>query len=135
MTEEDVGSLASAGVVAKLSNTVLVVEDDVLIRLAISAHLRDAGYRVIEAVTADEARTTLLTGEPVMLVFSDINLPGPWQGTDLAAWVRSDFPEIKVILTSTAFHQVAGLPACDLFIPKPYLPEEIAEQIRKLVKG
>jgi len=126
-------SLAGAGTLAKLANTVLVVEDDVLVRLAIAAHLRDIGYRVIEAVTAEEARTAIETGEPVILLFTDINLAGLWQGTDLAAWVHAEYPQMKVILTSSAFHNVAGLPGCDGFIPKPYLPDEVAEQVKKLV--
>jgi len=126
-------TLSSAGIMAKLSQTVLVVEDDVLIRLATAAHLRDAGYRVIEAVTAEEARAAIASGEPVMVIFTDINLAGKWQGPDLAAWARSEFPAVKVIMTSSAFHSVAGLSACDRFIPKPYQPEEVAEQVKKLV--
>jgi CheY-like chemotaxis protein len=128
-------SLAGVGALAKLSNTILVVEGDVLVRLATAAHLRDAGYRVVEAITAEEARAAIETGEPVALVFSDINLPGKWQGTDLAGWVHAAFPAVKVILTSSAFHTLAGLRGCDHFVPKPYLPEEIAALVRKLGGG
>jgi DNA-binding NtrC family response regulator len=124
-------SLAGVGALAKLSDTILVVEGDVLVRLATAAHLRDAGYRVVEAITAEEARAAIETGD-VALVFSDINLPGRWQGTDLAGWVHAEFPAVKVILTSSAFHTVAGLRGCHHFIPKPYLPEEIAALARKL---
>jgi len=127
------GTFANAGTMAKLSQTVLVVEDDVLVRLAIAAHLRDVGYRVVEAVTAEEARAAMSGGEPVMLIFTDINLAGKWQGTDLAAWVHAEFPAVKVIMTSSAFHSVAGLSACDRFIPKPYQPQEVAEQVKNLV--
>jgi CheY-like chemotaxis protein len=113
--------------------TVLVVEDEVLVRVAIGAHLRDRGYRVIETGTAEEARAALETGEPIALVFSDINLPGAWQGTDLAAWLRGFAPEVKVILTSSAFHSLAGLKSCDSFLPKPYLAEEVTASVEELL--
>jgi DNA-binding response OmpR family regulator len=113
--------------------TVLVVEDDVLVRVATAADLRDAGYRVIETATAEEARTALETDEPIALVFSDINLPGVWQGTDLARWVRDVAPGVKVILTSSAFHTVAGLKTCDGFVPKPYLTQEVTAGVKRLL--
>src|SRR5262245_65212110 len=53
--------------------TVLVVEDDVLVRMPIAQYLRDCGYKVIEAVSADEAMTVLLHRETVVdIVFSDL---------------------------------------------------------------
>jgi len=119
--------------IARSATTVLVVEDDVLVRFATAADLRDAGYRVIEAATAEEARTALETREPVALVFSDIDLPGAWQGTDLARWLRDYAPGVKVILTSSAFHAIAGLKTCDGFLPKPYLAEEVTANVKKLL--
>jgi len=113
--------------------TVLVVEDDVLVRVATAADLRDAGYRVIETATAEEARTAIETKEPIALIFSDINLPGAWQGTDLARWARERMPDVKVILTSSAFHTVAGLKSCDGFMPKPYLIQEVAAGVKRLL--
>jgi CheY-like chemotaxis protein len=70
-------------VLAKTENqkTILVVEDDVLVRMPISQYLRDCGYRVIEAVNADEAMAVLLHREtPIDLVFSDIEMPGSIDG-------------------------------------------------------
>jgi CheY-like chemotaxis protein len=48
---------------AVVQETILVVEDDVLIRMPIAQYLRDCGYRVIEAVSADEAMTVLMHKE------------------------------------------------------------------------
>jgi CheY-like chemotaxis protein len=113
--------------------TVLVVEDNVLVRLDVAARLRDAGYRVIETASAEEARTAVETREPVALVFADINLPGTWQGTDLAAWLHTNFSAVKVILTSSAFHTLTGLKGCDGFLSQPYLAEEVVASVKKLV--
>jgi CheY-like chemotaxis protein len=111
---------------------VLVMEGDVLVRLAIAEHLRDAGYRVIETATGEEAHATLEMGADVDLVFADIDLPGPWQGTQLVGWLRTQLPGIKVILTSCAFHNLVGA-GCDGFIAKPYLPTEVATYIETLL--
>jgi response regulator RpfG family c-di-GMP phosphodiesterase len=70
--------------------TVLVVEDEVFIRLVISEYLRDCGYRVIEAANADEALIVLEHLEiAVDVVFSDIEMPGSIGGFDLANWLRT----------------------------------------------
>lgn len=62
---------------------VLIVEDEVLIRAPLAEHLREAGFNVIEANTADEAWSCLQTGMPVDLVFSDIRMPGSMDGLEL----------------------------------------------------
>jgi len=57
--------------------TILVVEDEVLVRMPISQYLRDCGYRVIEAANAQEAVTVLSHEETVVdVVFTDIEMPG-----------------------------------------------------------
>lgn len=109
--------------------TVIVVEADAVVRLATAEGLRDADFRVIETGTAEEARDALQAGQTVAAIFADIDLPGMWQGTHLAAWTRAHFPRVKTILTSGAFHTVSGLKGCDRFVPKPYQPKEIAEQV------
>ena len=70
-----------------VQETILVVEDDVLVRIPIAQYLRDCGYKVIEAVSADEAMTVLLHREIVVdVVFSDIEMPGSVDGFGLAKW-------------------------------------------------
>jgi hypothetical protein len=70
MTADNDPSPASAG-------TVLVVEDEVLLRLVISEYLRDSGYKVIEATNADEAIVVLQQPQlAVDVIFSDIEMPG-----------------------------------------------------------
>lgn len=82
--------------------TVLLVEDEVLIRMSISRQLRDCGYGVIEAANADEALVVLQHGEiKVDIVLTDIEMPGSLDGFALANWVRKNRPELEVILAGT----------------------------------
>jgi len=111
--------------------TILVVEDDVLVRIDIAGHLRDSGYRVLEAAHAEEARDIFRGKEPIEIVFSDINLPGQWKGIDLARWLRREFPDVRVILTSGEAWSVTN--DCDVFVAKPYRPDEIATHIKRLL--
>src|SRR4029079_16737649 len=77
---------------------VLVVEDEVMIRLAIAGHLRRSGYRVLEASTGEDAQRATDSGEPVSLVFADINLGHGITGLDLARWLPETHPQIRILL-------------------------------------
>ena len=79
---------------------ILVVEDNDKVREATVSRLESLGYAVLEAKTGPEAITLLESGEAVSLVFSDIVMPGGMTGYDVAEWVRSMKPELKVLLTS-----------------------------------
>lgn len=108
---------------------VLVVEDEVVLRMAVCAHLRDAGFVVIEAVDAGEAVDLLSANRSISLVFSDINMPGPADGNDLAAWIASRYPDIKVLLTSGVARE-GGPP----FIGKPYSFIELQRRIEAMLR-
>jgi DNA-binding response OmpR family regulator len=84
---------------AAKARTILVVEDEVLIRMAVADYLRECGYRVLEASNAAEA-IKLLDAQPVDLVFTDVDMPGEMDGFGLAHWVRDHAPGIPVIITS-----------------------------------
>jgi CheY-like chemotaxis protein len=98
---------------------VLVIEDEVLIRIAIAEHLRAAGLSVIETVNADEAWSYLKSGGRVDLIFSDIAMPGTMDGLALAKRVKEKFPEIPIVLTS-GNAQYAADNIIARFLPKPY---------------
>jgi CheY-like chemotaxis protein len=115
------------------SETILIVEDEVLIRFDVADYLRGCGYRVIEAGNASEAMAILQSGHRIDLVFTDVQLPGSMDGFALARWVRMHQPEIKVILTSGAARsaQVAGHLCEDGPLEKkPYEPQQLLERIR-----
>jgi DNA-binding NtrC family response regulator len=117
--------------------TVLVVEDEVLIRLAVSDYLRECGYQVIEASNADEAVRVLSADIKVDVVFSDVNMPGSIDGFGLAQWVRRERAHVKVILASGAARSAqaaGGLCEKGPFLRKPYAHAELERQIRALLE-
>jgi CheY-like chemotaxis protein len=86
---------------AEVRNSILLVEDEVLIRMMIADKLREAGHTVIEASNADEALEVLRHSSiGVRVVLSDIQMPGAMDGVGLAREVRSRYPVIKIVLTS-----------------------------------
>ena len=75
--------------------TVLVVEDEMMVRMPIAEYLRDCGYTVLEAADASEAIATINAEGPVSLVFSDIRMPGKMDGFGLAEWFQSHYPRCR----------------------------------------
>ncbi len=115
---------------------VLVVEDEVLVRMVIAEYLRDCDYVVIEAGSAAEAIALFKADVEVDVVFSDIQMPGNMDGFGLAQWVRQNRPGVKVILTSGAAS--AADKASDLcedgpLLQKPYESEEVGRRIKQLL--
>jgi CheY-like chemotaxis protein len=101
------------------TETILLVEDEVLIRTILAEEIRSQSVTVIEASTADEAWAYLTAGGQADLVFSDIHMPGSMDGLELARRIKADFPDIKVIITSgNAGTHSPGDKAS--FLPKPY---------------
>lgn len=115
--------------------SVLVVEDEWLVSDLISSVLAHEGYEVQVASNAAEALEYLKSGNPPDLLFTDINLDGKMNGSELARCARKIHPEIPVVYTSgrpSKFDretQVAG----SAFFPKPYNPYEVARLVAKAV--
>jgi CheY-like chemotaxis protein len=114
---------------------VLVVEDDVLIRVATAQYLRGSRFEVLEAVNVDEAVRILYANKAVQVVFTDVRLPGPRSGIDLLEIVRRDFPHARVLFTSgiVSADELAG--ADVTFIRKPYFLFEVERHIKALLAG
>jgi DNA-binding NtrC family response regulator len=116
--------------------TILVVEDDILVRMPIAQYLRDCGYKVIEAVNAAEAMEVLSHQETaVHVVFSDIEMPGAVDGFGLAKWIREHRPGLDVLLAGTLPRAVEGAKElCDEGpVPKPYEAQTVHNHIRRLL--
>ncbi len=116
--------------------TVLVVEDEVLIRLATAEYLRECGFTVYEAGNVDEAQAIFAAALPVDIVFSDVQMPSELDGFGLARWVRATHPGVPIILTSGVARLAAdAADLCDQapFVEKPYDHRAIAECIRVLL--
>lgn len=101
--------------------TVLVVEDEALIRLAIVDEMEVAGFQVFEADSAAAAIAIIERHADIRMIFTDIDMPGTMDGLKLAAFVRDRWPPIKIIVTSGRFIPGAGeLPPGVPFVAKPY---------------
>lgn len=120
---------------ADAKRVILIVEDEIIIRSVVAEHLRDANFTVIEAANAAEAIAVLSTQTGIDLVFSDITMPGEMDGLGLARWLQDRRAEIPVLMTSGAA-AIPDSPSSFVnmpFVRKPYLLEEIEDQIRRLL--
>jgi CheY-like chemotaxis protein len=118
------------GAASALPPSILVVEDELFIRMVVSDELRDAGYSVIEAVNGDEALTILNSGATIDLLFTDVSMPGSIDGLGLVAFARASFPNLPVVVTS-AHLLPADFVACGTpFLSKPCPIEQTLEMIR-----
>jgi CheY-like chemotaxis protein len=115
--------------------SVLLVEDEFLLRWPAGEYLRDAGYRVIEASTAGEAIAVLASGTRVDLVFSDVNLAEDMSGHALAGWLATNRPSIPMLLTSADRHELHRVApsAMRATVAKPYDLSAVAERIRGML--
>jgi CheY-like chemotaxis protein len=125
------GERLRLGQAARTDRAVLVVEDEVLVRLMIAEELRSAGYEVIEAATADQALDVLAHISDVSIVISDIRMPGSMDGVEFARLVRSEYPATRIVLTSGNFPNVAV--DHDGFFLKPYDPRKMVDHIKSLI--
>jgi two-component sensor histidine kinase/ActR/RegA family two-component response regulator len=82
------------------STNVLVVEDEMVLRMRAVDIVEDAGFTAVEAVNADEALSILESRSDISLLFSDIQMPGSMDGLKLAHAVHHRWPSIKIILVS-----------------------------------
>ncbi len=121
---------------AEKQATILVVEDEVLTRVASSDYLRSCGYRVLEASSGAEAQTLFTSGEPIRVLFTDIQLPGEIDGQSLASWVETKHPHVRIIMASAgpditkrAEEREVGRP----LLAKPYAFEVLLFHIRRLI--
>ncbi len=116
--------------------TVLVVEDESLIRMDVVGCLEEAGFQVIEAANSDDAIHILELRDDIRLVFTDVDMPGSMDGLKLASFIRDRWPPIKLIVTSGHVPVTeAGLPSGARFFAKPFRGSQVVEAIAELVQG
>lgn len=119
-------------------HTVLVVEDESMVRMPIVEYLRDCGYHVVEACDASEAIAATDAEGSVSVVFSDIRMPGKMDGFALAEWFRSHHPHVPVLLTSgySGTRSVTSTVSSESqFISKPYSQTQVARRIAALLQS
>lgn len=114
---------------------VLVVEDNETARWILAEILAGEGYAVCEASSADEALLRLAERSDIRAVVTDIEMPGSMDGLEMAALIRSQSPEIAVLLTSGRRQPEAdALPPATRFILKPWLPEALIRELELVVR-
>ena len=113
---------------------VLVVEDEMLLRMRAVGMVEDAGYTSVEAVDADEAVAILESRSDIALVFTDIQMPGSMDGLKLAHTVHRRWPPIKIILVSGQLKAAnIDIPADSRFFGKPLEGQEMIAEMRDMV--
>jgi DNA-binding NarL/FixJ family response regulator len=131
---QGLGGMASGGP----SKSILIVDDDAEFRAFVSAVLGQAGYRVIEAATGEDALATVRFERPHLLVL-DVRLPG-LSGYEVCHQLRREFGESLPILFVSgermeSFDRVAGLLlGGDDYLVKPFAPDELLARVRCLVR-
>jgi two-component system, response regulator PdtaR len=111
---------------AKEQYTVLVVEDELLVRLDLVETLQRAGYRTFEAGTAREAISLLEKHPEICVVFTDIEMPGTMDGLALAHYVRFRWPPTIIVISSGQIRPTQELLPTEVdFLVKPYHAREL----------
>jgi CheY-like chemotaxis protein len=114
--------------------TILLVEDDPLVREHAEKLLRSFGYKVVTAGSGPEALQVAERTPLIDLLFTDMVMPGGMTGRDLAEHLAGDRPGLAVLYTSgyaeSAFPSAERARESALLLSKPYRREELAQKVR-----
>jgi two-component system, response regulator PdtaR len=111
---------------------ILIVEDDELQKLLTADIVEEAGFVAIAACDADEAVAILESRTDIVLVLTDINMPGSMDGLKLAHAIRNRWPPVKIIVVS-GLGLESGLPTDACFFAKPFQTDAMISEIRSLL--
>lgn len=115
-----------------LGKTILIVEDDPLVRDTVVGELQAQGYAVVESESGEEA-LRLLEEQPVSLLFTDIRLLDRMDGWELAEKARALKPSLPVIYTTGYSAEAPRFVPQSVFLQKPYLPSAVISAIEGLL--
>jgi CheY-like chemotaxis protein len=113
---------------------VLVVEDDMMLRMRAVDMVEEAGYGSVEAVDADEAFAILQSRSDIALLFTDIQMPGSMDGLQLAHVVHERWPLLKIILVSGQL-ELSGIriPRDSRFFGKPLVSGQMIAEMQNMI--
>jgi CheY-like chemotaxis protein len=121
------------------NETIMVVEDDALVRNFVTTQLQSLGYRTIAAANGPAAMTLIEDGQPFDLLFTDVIMPGGMTGRQLADEVQKRRPTVKVLYTSgytdNAIVHQGRLDPGVLLLTKPYRKSQLANMVRRALAG
>ena len=113
---------------------VLVVEDEMLLRMRAVDMVEDAGFTPVEAADADEAVAILESRSDIALLFTDIQMPGSMDGLKLAHAVHERWPPIKIILVSGQLRLAnIDIPADSRFFGKPLEAKKMIAEMQSMI--
>jgi DNA-binding response OmpR family regulator len=115
--------------------TVLVVDDEPIVRDVVVRYLQRDGFDTLEAADGDSARRLIEAGEPELVVL-DVMLPGT-DGLELCRWIRgrSDLPVIMLTARGEEADRIVGLElGADDYVTKPFSPRELATRVRTVLR-
>lgn len=112
--------------------TVLIVEDEAMVRQIVALEFADAGFAVIEAEDGDSAARLIEEGAAPDLLFTDVRLPGALDGFALAERVRAARPDLPVIYATGFTPDALRLVPGSRFFRKPYRTAEVLAAARAL---
>ncbi|WP_216838954.1 response regulator [Caulobacter sp. S45] len=114
----------------------LIVDDEELVRMVGCDILEFGGYRVIEAADAGAALQCLEAQAEVMVLFTDINMPGTPDGLGLAQLVHDRWPHVKILVASGNVRPGPGdMPPKGVFLSKPYRADDLLTLVRTLTQA
>jgi CheY-like chemotaxis protein len=118
------------------SPTILIVENEAIVRMELAAQLTDFGFKVLVASDADEAIDLLDSHQEIELLLTDVTMPGSMDGVRLAHHVRKRWPPIKIVVTSGRLGtKLSDLPLGSAFFPKPYGSETLRKTLTPFLSG
>lgn len=125
---------ASMNASTSLPTTLLVVDDNGVLRMHAAELLREAGYKVIEAGSA-AAATEILEGNPdIRLLFTDVQMPGAEDGLSLAQQVKKRWPAMRLLITSGGSKIMdESLPHDARFLTKPYSDWQVLGHVKAMI--
>lgn len=113
---------------------VLVVEDEMLLRMRAVDMVEDAGYTPVEAADADEAVAILESRSDIALMLTDVQMPGSMDGLKLAHAVHERWPPIKIILVSGQLRlENSDIPVDSRFFGKPLAAKEMIAELQSMI--
>ena len=114
-----------------LKPVVLVVEDDILVRMLAVDTVETAGYTAVEASDADDAIVILESRTDIALIMTNVDMPGSMNGLKLAHAARNRWPPVKIIVVSGKAHLFPSqLPSDARFIAKPYSQSMMVAELK-----
>ena len=115
---------------------ILVVEDEALVRFVAADLLEEGGFAVAEAANAENAIRVLENRPDVQLLFTDVQMPGAFDGLELVRRVHERWPHIRLVITSArARPHPSDIPADGCFIGKPYGGNDLLARFHGLIEA